>query len=458
MTTALIEGDPPAADESPDSIDTWLAVLVRLLHVPPGQREAIRDEIETHLRERVRDLMIGGIAEHDAIRTAISELGEVADLARRFSLASKLRMRRTVMNVAILGVGALTVGAATMIFNGGGQPAPRPSVYESPVQAGKSPQAAAIGDQTLAAAFVEQELRHVLEFIAQAAGLDLVVDHRALDGGGIALDEPITLNLSRPRPVAQVLDLLAAQLEHPFAWRAADGMLEVSTSEVFDRRNVVLASFDVQNVVDLIWSTSDGEDDATGRLESLIVEYIEPEAWTVNGGDLANVSVVGGKMFVKAPARFHGPIEWILGQLEESAAAQASRPARTRSALGAASSPLGVGGGRGFSTTMNRASSAFAPVVAEALSGRGGVPADSAASPSALSPTGNARTTTGLPATGGGGAIPRPADPLTGSPAAPASPSAPPAKGPEQPAPVNEPVDQSVDDPTESQTGSGGGK
>jgi len=333
MSNALIERDPLAADDSPDSIDAWLAVLVRLLHVAPCQREAIRDEIETHLRERVRDLMIAGSVEHDAIRTAISELGEVADLANRFSHVSKLRIRRTIMNIAVLGVGAMSIAMATIMFNGSPQPASRLSVFQPPSAASTAAAATALNDQAVPASFNGHELGEVLQFLAQTADLDVIIDRRALDEARIALNEPITLNLSAPRPLPQVLDLLAAQLDQPFAWRAADGILEVSTTDVFDRREIVLASFDVQNVLDLIWATSGDDQSATERLETLIIEYVEPNAWQANGGDLANVSVVGGKMFVKAPKRFHEPIQWILGQLEESAAVQASRSPRAESAL-----------------------------------------------------------------------------------------------------------------------------
>ncbi len=460
MSTALIERDPPAADEAHDSIDTWLAVLVRLLHVSPHQSEAIRDEIEAHLRERVRDLMIAGVAEHDAIRTAISELGEVAELASRFSHASKLRIRRTIMNIAVLGVGAVGIATATIMFNGPQQPDSRLSVFQPPATASTAAAASALNDRTVPAPFNGTELGEVLRFLAQAADLDMIIDRNALEEAHIALHEPITLNLSTPRPLPQVLDLVAAQLDHAFAWRAADGILEISTAEVFDRREIVLASFDVQNVLDLIWATSGDDESATERLESLIIEYVEPYAWQVNGGDLANVSVVGGKMFVKSPARFHEPIQWILGQLEESAAAQASRPAQTRSSFGLSSGSIGAGGRR-FSTMTGGASSGTAPGAAPTRSVGGGASAAQALPPSALDPTSSpAPAAPGLPATGagGGGAVARPWDPLAPRVTAPPSSLQPPAKGPEQPSPIDEPADEPIDDPTETQTGSGGGK
>ncbi len=323
MTTAELDVTPNSTN---DSIDSWLTVLVRLLDVSSNQRDAIRDEIEAHLRERVRDLMITGRSETDSIRTAISELGEVADLARRFSHASKSRTRRTIMNAAVLAFGAISVATAT-VFMGGPQPTHSGiAIYQS-TPADKADATSTLDDKTAKVNFEGKSLEDVLRFLAASADLDLVIDRNALDQTGVHLDEQVKLTLSKPQPISQILKLVSEHGEMPFAWRVTGGMLEVSTSDVFDRREIVLASFDVSDVLDLIWQTTDDMDEATGRLESLMTEYVEPDAWNANGGDLATMQIVGGKMFVKAPARFHEPIQWILGQLEENAADQAALPA-----------------------------------------------------------------------------------------------------------------------------------
>lgn len=74
----------PSKEASPDSTRSWLDVLEKLLPVPEQERKAIRDELASHLRERVRDLTIAGVSEHEAVRTAIAELGDAAELAKSY--------------------------------------------------------------------------------------------------------------------------------------------------------------------------------------------------------------------------------------------------------------------------------------------------------------------------------------------------------------------------------------
>jgi len=196
-----------------------------------------------------------------------------------------------------------------------------------------------LDDHAIAASFDGEALDDVFKYLAAETGLDLIVDHRALEDRDIALDTEVTLSLASKRPVAQVLELLSHEFENPFAWRVHDQILEIATPEAFDRREIVLASFDVQNVLDRIYEDTGDADEATARLESLVIDYIEPNAWGSNGGDLASLRIVGGKMFVKAPSRFHQPIEWIIAQLEENAHRQA---ARTGSGGVASTNPFAV--------------------------------------------------------------------------------------------------------------------
>ncbi len=67
-----------------DSTKSWLDVLEKLLPMPDAERKAIRDELASHLRERVRDLTISGVSEHEAVRMAIAELGDAAELAKGY--------------------------------------------------------------------------------------------------------------------------------------------------------------------------------------------------------------------------------------------------------------------------------------------------------------------------------------------------------------------------------------
>lgn len=102
-----------------DSIESWLDVLVSMLHLPPSRKDQVRDELEDHLRSRVDDLLVQGRPEHESIQRAISELGETAELARTISGASATRpsFRRFAMNAAvfILAGSCMTAGISMMM-------------------------------------------------------------------------------------------------------------------------------------------------------------------------------------------------------------------------------------------------------------------------------------------------------------------------------------------------------
>jgi hypothetical protein len=96
-----------------DAADAWLDRVTAMLRVPASERDAIRAELNEHLRERIRDLMLSGAAEHAATSQAISELGDAAMLARRYQEAIEPSSRRSLMHVGIA-----TAATAALVFSG----------------------------------------------------------------------------------------------------------------------------------------------------------------------------------------------------------------------------------------------------------------------------------------------------------------------------------------------------
>jgi hypothetical protein len=109
----LRKRDGSGGDTHLHSITSWLDLLTSLLDVPDAERRAVRDELESHLRDRVRDLIVGGCTEAEASARAISELGDAAALARRFKDAIEPSKRRLIMNVA-----AISIAGAAILFSG----------------------------------------------------------------------------------------------------------------------------------------------------------------------------------------------------------------------------------------------------------------------------------------------------------------------------------------------------
>jgi hypothetical protein len=107
------ESREPVPGAPTDPVSSWLDVLEKLLDLPVDESRSIREELASHLRERVRDLTLTGMNEGEAVRAAISELGDAAELARRFHRARSPSRRRHVMNIIL----AATASAALV---GGG--------------------------------------------------------------------------------------------------------------------------------------------------------------------------------------------------------------------------------------------------------------------------------------------------------------------------------------------------
>lgn len=121
MTRTPRNNPTPTPPTSRDGIDAWLDVLTSMLALPPSQRAQVRDELEDHLRSRVDDLLIAGSPEPEAVRTAIAELGETAQLARHITSANHTpkSFRRFAMNATffVLAGSILTASVSMMMPN-----------------------------------------------------------------------------------------------------------------------------------------------------------------------------------------------------------------------------------------------------------------------------------------------------------------------------------------------------
>ncbi len=108
---------------SKDSITGWLDVLTSMLPLSEPQRSQVRDEIEDHLRSRVDDLLITGMSEPEAVRVAVGELGETAELAQLITSAhQRITPRRRIMNTALIitAIAGMSIGGYSLTNNGSG--------------------------------------------------------------------------------------------------------------------------------------------------------------------------------------------------------------------------------------------------------------------------------------------------------------------------------------------------
>lgn len=303
----------------PDPVGAWLDVLMGLVALPAAERRAIRDELDSHLRDRVRDLMLSGTHESEATRVAIAELGDAAELALNFGKASRgPARRRLAMNIGMLGMaGAALVTSMVALMQpavvggGGGGSVNGLSDTKGMQVYSPSPWARSAEEQTVLIkleAATDIPVKEALTRLADAAGLKLVLQenvNRAIDNETISFP-------AQEGSLAECLAMISERSVKMLVgfseldYRINGDTLRVATSSFFDLQESVLVILDLHEAVNMGAEPSE--------LVEAITTFVEPNLWVHNGGDIGRVMVVGQKLFVKAPPRMIEGARWIVGQ------------------------------------------------------------------------------------------------------------------------------------------------
>ncbi len=292
-------------DES--HFDHWLNLVVSLL---PEQFGAfgLREEVESHLRERVRDLMLTGETESEAVHRAVEEFGDAATFARRLVDMTHTHRRRRRMQSMLTGLGVLAVAGTTWLVAGTAiSNAPPPSVFSS-AEAPALPESLSNTQISLQR---PTTLGAIFEEMRESTDSRVVVRWNPLLNAGLDAETEIThivgdlLLDDMLRELREVLDGFEG---HRLDWRFSAGILEVATREFFDARERKLICYDIAGIVD---NGVAGEAD----IESLLINFASPNDWEPNGGELARLQFVSGHLFVEAPPRIHKKVEWLLNEL-----------------------------------------------------------------------------------------------------------------------------------------------
>src|SRR5262249_35987350 len=93
------------------------------LRLKAPQRAEIADELRDHLEARLQELAARGMAREEAIRAALEEFGDAAELANHFTQVAHIRTRRLIMRYTIGTVLALSLAivVATAFWPAGPQ-------------------------------------------------------------------------------------------------------------------------------------------------------------------------------------------------------------------------------------------------------------------------------------------------------------------------------------------------
>ncbi len=320
----------------PADVSAWLLTLKKVLRLPEGEAAAILDELEDHLRQRVRDLELSGLGDAEAVRLALNELGDAAVLARRFRSASSYKRRRLAMNVAVIGMACGAAVLSAISVARGPQQAANPRQGLAPAANAYTDAAAQQPGPGLT--FTEakgQQLGEILGAVAKALGVSLHAHWGRLEGWGVRPDLTVVV-VGRDLDIVEVFRRINEDegLDHgTLDYRVGHGVLEVAEREFFDRRERVLATYDIARLLE----RATGPEHRTQLVESLtgaLTRFVSPEDWQDNGGELGVLSVVDTKLFIEAPPRMHRQVVWILDQLDaEGKRAAADEARRDREAL-----------------------------------------------------------------------------------------------------------------------------
>lgn len=113
----------------------WFGTFLKHLRWSEPEAQGVHEELDSHVLDRTRDLMLSGMPEDSAIQQALNELGDAAGLAHRYRLTRTLPFRRFMMNATIfLGTGAalalsiLAVSSKHVSFQPDPSPVSRPAI------------------------------------------------------------------------------------------------------------------------------------------------------------------------------------------------------------------------------------------------------------------------------------------------------------------------------------------
>ncbi len=299
------------ADTPPsDPVGQWLDVLGRML--PPDLGTDVREELESHVRERVRDLILAGQDEATAVGNAVAELGDAAAVAQRYRSAAQPPHRRRLMNLAIFSVAGAALMTSLFAVTRPGTPAPQ-HVY----QPGQPMRVSVTPEPRVAALEMDKvKLGDAISRLAQSAKATPVIRWANLESAGLTPETTVTLDA----PAGTISEVFAAingtlaanALETVIDFRLREGTLEVARPIWFDQLETTLVRYDLSPIGDR--GVADDE------FIALVMQFVHPDDWKDNGGELAEFCVVGGEsLFIKAPPRFHEGVRWFMNQLSEPA-------------------------------------------------------------------------------------------------------------------------------------------
>lgn len=346
-----------------DTMSSWLAGFERMLPGTAREKRETRAELESHLRDRSRDLMLAGLDADEAARRAIGELGEATEIAASYRATRVETQRRQAMQVAGIGLaaGAVVVSVAALFQGASARQTAQPEMLrlvtptvvvgeggvapasgekavatrtgqtlrvvevagvEDPVKAKPVeleqyhepvPDSEAFAKARVTAKLHQVELGTALQAIAEMSKGKIVAQLDALEAG----DATVTAEWDGV-PLIEVLKQVNVGLAEAnrIGVRERDGVLVIAPERVFDAAETSLVAYRVSGVLQKAYGCVSDDGKRAELLEQTLAGMVYRDDWVDHGGTAAEMHYAGGILFVKAPERHHHMVAWILKKLE----------------------------------------------------------------------------------------------------------------------------------------------
>ncbi|MBT6487010.1 MAG: hypothetical protein HOK71_20365 [Planctomycetaceae bacterium] len=260
---------------SKQEFELYLSLLSRFLRLNAGQRSEISDELRDHLEERLDELTASGLSQEAAIRQALDEFGDAAELATHFTQLAHRRRRRILMRCTLASIAAasavILISFAMWPADPGGNMVPR--VVAQQPGAGRAGMGSGLGDvaapestrdpqreavETKLATKIEEldfddiPLNDALQDIADQIELDIFINHSSLEEEGINGDEPVTLKVNYTKlSAATAIELILERATGPgqLTYSIRDGLIYIQTTEASED-DLEIQVYNVRDILD----------------------------------------------------------------------------------------------------------------------------------------------------------------------------------------------------------------
>jgi hypothetical protein len=328
---------------SEKEFELYLSLLSRFLRLSPSQRAEVADELRDHLEERLEELTAQGLTREDAIRVALDEFGEAAELSTHFTQLARKRRRRLIMRLTAGSVFTVSAILLLALFlqpemppqNVGARLVAQQAETASDEETTKTSAMPVAEDSTASLAdnkSVENKLRQklpitikegstlveALHLLSDKLQVDIVTRWDQLEEEGIQRDMQVSFDMQHTTvPAATVLELLLDPIGIGYVVR--DGFIYVTTRIQIEEKEEFLETR-IYNIRDLLQAQTD----ATDLIR--LVHFANNAAWQHEDGFGGSVTWYDGLLAIRQTQEVHRQIAANFEKLRAAAELQAWGP------------------------------------------------------------------------------------------------------------------------------------